>query len=79
MEVRDFYGSMRGRIEGTEWDANHTGRPTVSTNLDPWELLDTDPPTKEHTQLGPRPWHICSRGLPCQAPVGKDKPNLVET
>ena len=32
------------------------GRPTVSTNLDPWELPETKPPTKEHAWAGLRPW-----------------------
>ena len=32
-----------------------TGRPTVPTNLDPWELPESDSPTKEHKQAGPRP------------------------
>ena len=40
--------------EGTEGDGNPTGRTTVSTNLDPWELPETEPPTKEHTQAGLR-------------------------
>lgn len=56
-EVRDPYGRVRGRIEGAEGDGNPIGRPTVSTNLDPWELPETEPPTKEHTWAGPR--------LPC--------------
>jgi hypothetical protein len=38
MEVGDFYGRVRGRIEGTEGDDSPIGRPTVSTNLDPREL-----------------------------------------
>jgi hypothetical protein len=49
-EVGDPCGRVRGRIEGTEGDGNPIGRPTVSTNLDPWELPETKPPTKEHTQ-----------------------------
>ena len=31
-------------------DGNPTRRPTVSTNLDPWELSETEPANKEHTQ-----------------------------
>jgi hypothetical protein len=31
MEVRDPYGRVRGRIEGTEGDGNPTGRTTIST------------------------------------------------
>ena len=33
-----------------------TRRPTASTNLYPWELLATNPSTKEHTKAGP--WHL---------------------
>ena len=29
------------------------GRPTESTNLDSWELSETEPPTKEHNMLYP--------------------------
>ena len=46
---------VRGKIEGAEGDGNPIGSPTVSTNLDPWELPEKEPPTKEHTQAGPRP------------------------
>ena len=34
---------------------NPTGEPTELTNLDHWELSETEPPTKEHTQVGKRP------------------------
>ena len=54
-EVRDPNGRIRGKIEGAEGDGNPIGRPTVSANLDPWELPETKPPTKEHTWAGPRP------------------------
>jgi hypothetical protein len=39
------------RSEGTEERGKLIGRPTVSTNLEPWELPETDPPTKEKAQL----------------------------
>jgi hypothetical protein len=48
MDGRDPYGRVRGRIAGTEEYGNHIARSTVSTNLDPWGLPDTEPPTKEH-------------------------------
>ena len=54
---------MEGRIEGVGKDGNPTGRPTVSTNLDPWELPETKPPTKDHKWVVHDPKHICSRGL----------------
>ena len=38
-----------------EGDGNPIGRLMVSTNLDPQELSETDPPTKEHTWAFPSP------------------------
>ena len=55
MEVRLSYGRVRGWIGGPEGDRNPTGGQTESTNLDLWELSETETPTKEHTQTGPRP------------------------
>jgi len=49
MEVRDPYGRVGGRVEAAEGNGNPIGRPTKSTNLDPWELLEAEPPTKEPT------------------------------
>jgi hypothetical protein len=43
------YGRVRRRIKGTEGNGIPIGRPTVSTNLDLWELPETEPSTKEHT------------------------------
>lgn len=43
-------------IEGTEGDCNPIGRVTLSTNLDPWELPETKPSTKEYTQAGLLPY-----------------------
>jgi hypothetical protein len=51
-EVRNPYGKIRARSEGTERDSNFTGRPTMLTNLEPWKVPETEPPTKEHTQVG---------------------------
>ena len=36
IELGDFYGRVGGRTEGPRGDKNSTGRPTESTNLDPW-------------------------------------------
>jgi hypothetical protein len=44
----DHYSRVRGRTEGAEGDGNPIGRPTVSTNLEPWDFPETEPPTKEH-------------------------------
>ena len=48
MELRESYGRIEGRIQGPEEDRNST----ESTNLDPWELSETEPPSKEHTRAG---------------------------
>ena len=59
MDFRDSYGIVRGRIEVPEGNRNFTGRPTESINLDPWGLSETEPPTKEHTQVGAKhPAHV---------------------
>ena len=56
-EIGNLFGRVRERIEGPQGDGNPTGRLTVSTNLDPWELLETEPSFKEHTwtYLSPPP------------------------
>jgi hypothetical protein len=52
-----------GRIAGPEVDRNSTRRSTESTKLDPWELSETEPPTKDthkgSNEAGPR--HIWIR------------------
>jgi hypothetical protein len=52
MEVWDPYGRVRGMIEVAEVGGNSIGRTEVSSNPDPWELPETNPPTKEHTWAG---------------------------
>ena len=54
MEVRDSYGRVGGRIEGPEGDRNSTGRPTESTNLDPWgsQRLNHQPKNIHRLDLG---------------------------
>lgn len=54
IKARDPSGWTRERLEEVEEEDNPIGRPTVSTNLDFWELSDTDPPTRQHTLDGPR-------------------------
>ena len=41
------------------------GIPQESTNLDPWELSESEPPTKEHTwaRLRPPGTHVADRQL----------------
>jgi len=82
-EVGDFYGRVRGRIEGVERDGNPTGR-TVSTNLDSSELSETKSLIKVCTQAGlnstclPLPTHIYNRVLPGLASVGEDETGPIE-
>ena len=52
-KVRSSYGNFRGKNEGTEGDGNPIGRPTVSTNLDSWELPETKPHIIEHSLASP--------------------------
>ena len=56
MEVTNPYIRVRGMTEGSEGLGNPTGRPTLSTNLDPWELSETEHQPKS-IRAGTR--HIC--------------------
>ena len=68
---------MRRRIEEAKGNGDLIGRPAVSTNQDPWELSDTEPPTRQHIKAYLR--HIYNRGLPYLASVEEDVPNPSET
>jgi|UPI0000F49788 hypothetical protein len=49
-------------LKETEVDGDPIGRPAVSTNLDPRDLSDTEPPTRQHTPDDMRLWtHIQQR------------------
>jgi hypothetical protein len=49
-------------MEEAEEEGNTIGSPAVSTNLDPQGLLDTEPPTRQHTSADIRPLtHIQQR------------------
>jgi hypothetical protein len=54
MELGDSYGRIGERIAGPKGERNSTERPIQSTNLDPWGS-ESEPPTNEHTWVGPRP------------------------
>lgn len=54
-EVGDSFGRIGGRFKGPEGDRNSTRRPIETTNLDPWQLSETESPTKEHTGAGVNP------------------------
>jgi hypothetical protein len=54
MKLGDCYGRIRGRFEGPEGDRNSKGRPTESTNLDPWgsQNLNHQPKNIHRLDLG---------------------------
>jgi hypothetical protein len=58
-EVRDPKRKVGGRNERSEEDDNHIRGPTVSNNLETWELPKTNTPTKGHTWTNPRPLVAC--------------------
>jgi hypothetical protein len=59
MELGESYGRVGGRIKKSKEDRASLGRRTESTNLNPWGLSETEPPTKEQAQAGPRsPAHM---------------------
>jgi hypothetical protein len=55
MELWESYGRVGRKTEGPEEDMDSTETPTESTNLDHWELPETESPTKEYVQAGPTP------------------------
>ena len=57
MELGESYGRVGGRIEGPEEDRDSIGRPRESTNVDPWELTETEPSTKSELRLNLSPLH----------------------
>ena len=71
MELGDSFGRVEERIEDPERYGNPIGRPTESTNLDPWELSEMEPPIKTH-----RDWNEalgtyvnrCAAQSPCRFP-----------
>jgi hypothetical protein len=42
----------RDSLEEAEENGSPIGRPAVSTNPDPWDLSDTELPTRQHTLAG---------------------------
>ena len=53
-EAGDPFGWIREKLEEAE-KGNSIGRPAVSTNMDPQDLLNTEPPTGQHTLDDMRP------------------------
>ena len=44
----DPCGWTKEKLEEAEEEADPTGRPAVLANLDPWDLSETEPPTRQH-------------------------------
>ena len=75
-------GWIKERLEEVEEEGDPIGRPAVSTNLDPRDLSDTEPPTRQHTLAGLRPQthtYMYRGGLPGLDSMGEDAPNPRET
>lgn len=53
-ELWDSYGIFGGRIKGPRRNKNSTEKPTKSTNLDLYELPETEPSTENHAWAFPR-------------------------
>ena len=58
-------------------EGNPIGRPAVSTNMDPWELPDTEPRTSIHELFQGTP-DIYSRGLPRLEALEAGRPSREE-
>jgi hypothetical protein len=67
MEHGDSYGRIRERIVDPKEDRNSTGRPTKSTNLDPWgsQILNHQP-ENIHGQNPGLP-HMCNKCAACSS------------
>jgi hypothetical protein len=72
------YSVKNSKVEEAE-QGNSIGKPAVSTNLDHWDLSDTEPPTRQHTLNDMRSQHMYSRGLPALASVREDTPKPLDT
>jgi hypothetical protein len=53
--IRESCGRVGGRSEQIRGVKDTTRRPTEPTNLGPWGLTETGPPTREHAEAGPGP------------------------
>jgi hypothetical protein len=55
-EAGDPCGCLREKLEEAQEEGNPIRRPTDSTSLEPQDLLDTEPPTRQHTPADMNPW-----------------------
>lgn len=65
-------------MEEAEEEGAPIGRPAGSTNLDLWELPNTELPTRQHKKLSQCPGHMYNGGLSGLVSVGIDVPNPVK-
>jgi hypothetical protein len=63
----------------TEEEGNPVREPTVSINLELWNLSDTGPPTRQHLTADKSPQHIYSRWLMSLGSVTEAAPNPQKT
>jgi hypothetical protein len=62
LRTADPCGWIREKLGEAEEEGNPVGGPTISTNLDPRDLSDTGPPTRQYTPADMRPpTHIQQR------------------
>ena len=69
-EVGEPYSWIKGRTEEAERESKAIRRSAFSTNPDPREFPETEPPTRIMNRLLWGPWHVHSWGLPSLASVG---------
>jgi hypothetical protein len=78
-EVGNPYGWIRGTIKEAEGDGDPKGKPAVSMNSDPFELPETEPPTRQNTWTGSKPPAHIQQRTAWSGFSGKDAPNPQET
>jgi len=78
-EALEPSGWIREKLEETEEKGDSVGGPAVSTNMDTWNLLDTEPPIRENMPTDRGPQLIYNRGLRDLGSVREHEPNIQET
>jgi hypothetical protein len=70
---------MREKLEEVEEEGNSVGGPAVSINLDPSNLSNTGPPTRQYIPANMRPPTYIQQRTTWSASVREDAPNPQET
>lgn len=63
MEFSESHGKFRGRIKRPGTDRDSTRKPTKSTNLDTWGLVEPELSIKEHILSGASPFQYVQLGF----------------